>query len=285
MALSIQLIEIPESLAVSKREFFLTANRLIIGRGFDADLELVDEANTMSRAHALIECTQSGQYVITDTSVNGLFVNGARVQPQVPVVILDGDQAAFCGYTLLFGISGQFADVSQKINHEAPKPFDVESNISANGPIITNLEVEDIPMQEDLDMVSTYQDDTEDLMFDPFADTSGMTENINHSRKFKAAKIAPLDNVETGNLMVQKPDLEESVRRNLNYAMSQAIDRFLCELEPQELQREYDSYMSAWSSRKKRYWEIYKKQFAKKQTSGEYRRLFLALVSEEVQKR
>ena len=89
MALSIQLIEIPESLAVSKREFFLTANRLIIGRGFDADLELVDEANTMSRAHALIECTQSGQYVITDTSVNGLFVNGARVQPQVPVVILD----------------------------------------------------------------------------------------------------------------------------------------------------------------------------------------------------
>ncbi len=54
---------------------------------------------------------------------------------------------------------------------------------------------------------------------------------------------------------------------------------------PQELQREYDSYMSAWSSRKKRYWEIYKKQFAKKQTSGEYRRLFLALVSEEVQKR
>jgi hypothetical protein len=43
--------------------------------------------------------------------------------------------------------------------------------------------------------------------------------------------------------------------------------------------------MSAWSSRKKRYWEIYKKQFAKKQTSGEYRRLFLALVSEEVQKR
>jgi pSer/pThr/pTyr-binding forkhead associated (FHA) protein len=59
------------------REYQVGAGPLVLGR--DASCDVVVPGNDVSRRHAQIELGESG-YVLVDTSTNGIFVNGTRIE-------------------------------------------------------------------------------------------------------------------------------------------------------------------------------------------------------------
>jgi DNA-binding NtrC family response regulator len=95
---------------------FLTANRerlrllslgesLVVGSGADADLTLVDP--TVSACHCRIDVTKEGLLVIDQSSKNGLFVGGSRVER----VLLSQAGAAFSiGHTTVLAEAKEVGD-------------------------------------------------------------------------------------------------------------------------------------------------------------------------------
>ncbi len=66
----------------------LNREKLFIGRGLDADINLRDfggEENGVSRQHALIMVSSSGLSLMDLNSANGTFIERRRLPPQVPI--------------------------------------------------------------------------------------------------------------------------------------------------------------------------------------------------------
>ena len=61
-------------------EVLIDRERIVIGRGREADLALADA--TISRAHAAVGFDENGFYVEDLGSTNGTVVNGARISKQ-----------------------------------------------------------------------------------------------------------------------------------------------------------------------------------------------------------
>jgi pSer/pThr/pTyr-binding forkhead associated (FHA) protein len=68
-----------------------------IGRSLAADVRFDDA--TVSRRHALIVCQADGVRVLDDRSLNGVYVNGSRVEWKP---LTDGDRIAVGRHTLWF---------------------------------------------------------------------------------------------------------------------------------------------------------------------------------------
>jgi pSer/pThr/pTyr-binding forkhead associated (FHA) protein len=68
-----------------------------IGRSLAADVRFDDA--TVSRRHALIVCQADGVRVLDDRSLNGVYVNGSRVEWSP---LADGDRIAVGRHTLWF---------------------------------------------------------------------------------------------------------------------------------------------------------------------------------------
>ena len=68
-----------------------------IGRSLAADIRFDDP--TVSRRHALIVRQHDGVRVLDDRSLNGVFVNGERVEWRA---LVDGDEIVVGRYRLLF---------------------------------------------------------------------------------------------------------------------------------------------------------------------------------------
>jgi pSer/pThr/pTyr-binding forkhead associated (FHA) protein len=75
----------------------LTREWTRIGRSLAADVRFDDP--TVSRRHALIVRQPDGVRVLDDRSLNGVFVNGARVEGKV---LNDGDEIIVGRYRLSF---------------------------------------------------------------------------------------------------------------------------------------------------------------------------------------
>jgi pSer/pThr/pTyr-binding forkhead associated (FHA) protein len=75
----------------------LTREWTRIGRSLAADVRFDDP--TVSRRHALIVRHPDGVRVLDDRSLNGVFVNGARVEGKV---LNDGDEIIVGRYRLSF---------------------------------------------------------------------------------------------------------------------------------------------------------------------------------------
>lgn len=75
----------------------LTSEVTHIGRAFSADIRL--EAAAVSRRHAVVVREEGGVFVLDDRSVNGVWVNGARVE-RAP--LNDRDRFTVGGITLQF---------------------------------------------------------------------------------------------------------------------------------------------------------------------------------------
>jgi hypothetical protein len=77
-----------------------------VGRSLAADLRFDDP--TVSRRHALLVRHADGVRLLDDRSLNGVFVNGARVDGQT---LKDGDEIVVGRYRLLFvSMSGEGGD-------------------------------------------------------------------------------------------------------------------------------------------------------------------------------
>lgn len=82
-----------------------------IGRSLSADLRFDDA--TVSRRHALIVNQEDGLRVLDDRSLNGIFVNGRRVEWSL---LRDGDEIAVGRHRLFFMDSATVGSA------QAPKP-------------------------------------------------------------------------------------------------------------------------------------------------------------------
>jgi pSer/pThr/pTyr-binding forkhead associated (FHA) protein len=79
------------------RTIALTREWTRVGRSLAADVRFDDP--TVSRRHALIVRQADGVRLLDDRSLNGVFVNGARVDGQV---LQDGDEIIVGRYRLMF---------------------------------------------------------------------------------------------------------------------------------------------------------------------------------------
>ena len=68
-----------------------------VGRGLSADVRLDDA--TVSRKHAMIVKRPEGVVILDDRSMNGVWVNGARV---TEAALSDGDEIALGRVSLCF---------------------------------------------------------------------------------------------------------------------------------------------------------------------------------------
>lgn len=71
-------------------------------------------------------------------------------------------------------------------------------------------------------------------------------------------------------------------RERLVSCIETTLDKFLADFNPQHLETEFNDYLSGWGSKEKKYWGLYKKQFARKQDRGEFKRNFTAMLLEEL---
>jgi FHA domain/Zinc-ribbon containing domain len=95
------------------RTVALTREWTRIGRSLAADVRFDDP--TVSRRHALIVRQPDGVRVLDDRSLNGVFVNGARVEGKV---LKDGDEIIVGRYRLSFLNVAPNADADHEISEE-----------------------------------------------------------------------------------------------------------------------------------------------------------------------
>lgn len=69
--------------------------KITIGRGRDCDIRLEDSTDMVSRRQAVITVSPSGKMQIYDTSSNGTYVNGEKIEKPNGKVIKRGDQINF----------------------------------------------------------------------------------------------------------------------------------------------------------------------------------------------
>lgn len=97
------------------RTVALTREWTRIGRSLAADVRFDDP--TVSRRHALIVRQPDGVRVLDDRSLNGVFVNGARVEGRV---LKDGDEIIVGRYRLSFLNVAAHADTVSEISEQTP---------------------------------------------------------------------------------------------------------------------------------------------------------------------
>ena len=294
MTVSIQLIQIPPSETVPKREFYLNGTTFKIGRDYSADICLPDLSETMSRTHLIVQRTPEGRFTITDTSANGALLNNVPMASKAPQALSDGDIVGFAGYKLLLGIVE--ADMSAVQDDFRPEQeFVVETDFNANAPLLPDAEIEELPPEPDMGFSGGGMDLDQDLMFDPFAKGPEMREPSIPVKEADAEVPRPpfpetVDVMTLGSRYPNLPALQDAhmravvYRENVSEAMEHAVDRFLNELDPNNLQSDYDEFIPLLARRKSRYWTIHRRQFAKRKDSGELKRTFLALFAEEMRK-
>jgi len=95
------------------RTVALTREWTRIGRSLVADVRFDDP--TVSRRHALIVRQPDGVRLLDDRSLNGVFVNGARVEGKV---LRDGDEIIVGRYRLMF------VSIAPELDAQAPEPAD-----------------------------------------------------------------------------------------------------------------------------------------------------------------
>ncbi len=95
MTLLLRMQSCPTGVVAETRE--VSHARFSIGRGDGSDWTLPDPARLLSKRHCEIAAVD-GQWLVTDISSNGTFLNGACLEPGVPRVLRAGDRLAIGAY-------------------------------------------------------------------------------------------------------------------------------------------------------------------------------------------
>ena len=294
MTLSVQLIQIPASETVPRREFFLTGDQFKIGRDYAADVCLPDLSGKISRTHLVLRKTPDGSYTVRNVSTNGTALNNSDLPKDDSAPIVDGDVLSFGEYRLLIGIVGGEAVPAGDVQ-DAEVIFETESDFSSDEALMPGEAMESPAEFPEHEFTRAEVDLDPDLMFDPFAEGPGLDEGAaDRARKDMQADAAgnagtPMDIVPAGRTAMPTQygsDMHAVLyREQVMEAMERAFETFLNEVDPSELQSDYDDFIPMLASRRKRYWKIHTRQFAKKRSNGDYRRSFMALFAEEMRKR
>lgn len=298
MTVSVQIIQAPPEETAPQREFYVNAFPASIGRDYAAAVSLPDLSNQMSRAHLMIFQLPCGGYQVSDVSTNGATLNGEALPRNVATPLVDGDVLAFTGYKLMVGILAAVTpDEDQPL--EIKPTLDIATDLSSNEPILAQAAVEQARFEPEPTFSQADVDLNQDLMFDPFADGPEIDESAAKRDPSPDPEIEPSAVAFTG--LAQLPDVPQPsmstpgaqdavmsamllYQNMVNDAVERALDRFIDDIDPAILQREYDAFLPLFGQRKARYWSIHLAQFAHRKARGEYRRNFMAMLAEEVRK-
>lgn len=293
MSLSLQILSLPEGETVARREIVVESFPFVIGRNFDCDLSLPDASATLSRHHLKLEKTGLGGYKLTDLSTNGTLANGVALERTQARDLKDGDLIEIAGFRLLVSIAGPRQDRSNV------EPDMTPSEKPGLKLVVPSLDIDDAgtPAPEEYADVSPFGEDLDELeaslLFDPFEDGPGLRDAAEPTVEARATppleqdNEAPKEDVQPMHPLGQRRSDFMSLmapREDLSDAMDRAVERFLDQFDPSELEQEYRSFLGRFARRKRRYWDIFHRQFERRRKSGEYRRMFKALLAEEVRK-
>ena len=300
MTISIQILLVPEAETVQKREFYLSDDEVTIGRDFSADITLPDSQSAMSRKHVKITRVNGERYTVTDLSTNGAAINGEAMTKDAPKPVADGDVLEFCGYRMLLGIVTAPGGQDAETGAAPTQRFAPETDLDTDGPLLADSAVEQEAAPEERGFEGEPTELDADLMFDPFADGPALREPAAEPEPNAEEPVQMPQTVSDGVFTALAPREDTSAalvaareaetrarfyKVAADEAMQRAFDRFLQEIDPELLQDEFDTYMSVFANRKKRYWQIYKRKFAKQRQTGELRRAFMALFAEEMRRK
>lgn len=287
MTLSVQLLQIPASETVVKREFFIDADAITIGCDFACDICLPDASETMLPTHLSVHRVEGG-YTVTGNSDKGTLLNGHDLISGDIQRLKDGDVISCAGYKLMFGlVAPQSKDIDPApISHK----FELQTDISGDDLLLPDQEEDEALADLKTGFTGNDFDLEQDLMFDPFAEGPEMREeaaapqNPPYSARNETVQVMAMDAAEADSSLHNAPIATGLPREKVSGAMEKAIDRFLDELDPAVLKADYDEFIPRLVSREKRYWRIHARQFARKKANGEFRRSFMALFAEEMRK-
>ncbi|AFL51427.1 type VI secretion system protein ImpI [Sinorhizobium fredii] len=116
--LTLTLEQSPRVQAV--RQMRLVEGELVIGRSAEADWRIDDPDMYVSRAHCTIACVR-GQYLVTDTSSGGLFIDGSRTPlgPGNSAPLHDGSRLQLGGYVIRVDFQ---ATPSERLSEQTASP-------------------------------------------------------------------------------------------------------------------------------------------------------------------
>lgn len=83
-------------LKILKRKSYL------IGRGVDSSNEIVINSMELSRIHATIERKKLDYYIIDNFSKNGTFLNGEKLAPGIPYILIHNDNIEMGDVTIKY---------------------------------------------------------------------------------------------------------------------------------------------------------------------------------------
>jgi len=304
MTINIQLVEVPENEQVDNRQVALPEHGGTIGRAYNCTLQLPDFNRQLSRVHADITRSPQGGYQVTDQSTNGLLLNGQLLGRGRHQKVSDGDTLKMGGYTLLISdMSSMFTESPESVPATATDvpadrvepvfsmdslhademgwPLDDETSVSTGvadkAPMFSTERV----LTDDQFSHDPFDDDCEMVCSDTRFSPSGMTldHSTGNSERLISDSLAKLTQ-----LMEQQQRMQaESYRQEqLMQCLQRTLERFLEEQSPAYLEDIFKDYVSGWGSREKKYWQLYCKQFKRKQDRKEFYHRFTALFIEEM---
>jgi type VI secretion system protein len=102
MPLILQLATVDPALGAAPPRRIEVSQRLTLGRGAENDVVLADPNRYLSKHHCVIDRVGDNAYTITDTSVNGVYLNGSseRLPRDSPVPLSEGAVLWLGGYAL-----------------------------------------------------------------------------------------------------------------------------------------------------------------------------------------
>lgn len=323
MSISLQLVELPENEQVTSRQISLPDSGGTIGRSFDCTIQLPDFNRSLSRVHAEVVRSPKGSYQLIDRSTNGVYVNGRLIGKGGKHTLSDGDNIKMGAYTLLVSdMESLFTQedipiLDESLDESDSAMFDVK-NLEMDSPIKSNIPLdqsnytlpldeevvtsfskknvmeedsfgydpfesmnEDLEMRETSDNRKAEGDDViqfkaNDLAISTYDETKDEERRVLHNSVLKLNKI----------IEQQQNTLSSSIaHERLMSCLEATFEKFIAELSPVNLEEEFNSYLSGWGAKDKKYWSLYKKQFSRKQERGEYYRQFYALLFEELREK
>ncbi len=126
MPLILTTTRCPDGVAATRRE--VTGEPLAIGRGVECGWVLPDPAKVLSKRHCLIAPRHDG-WLVTDTSVNGTFLNGAALEGDLPHPLRDNDRLTLGDYE----IEAQIGHAEIQDPSDAPTRFAFRSEAAGDG--------------------------------------------------------------------------------------------------------------------------------------------------------
>lgn len=303
MTLSLQILEAPNDESSIAREYHMHDREIIIGREFDCNLCLPDGTAQISRHHAkIVKASDEKKFTVIDTSSNGTLVNGNKISKAVEFKLRDGDLLNIGRYKILVSLIEKPDEIINGSNDETNREkshFRVASKNAVDDLLVAGYSDVEVKAIKPKGFSRKVRDLTPDLMYDPFEEEGNLKRtNVDEEDVFdvdgslggnvpqSATDVSETSHNPRNHLITNvqnKSELDPELSRKLfNEIIPVAFEKFLVELDPEKLEREYDDFIFGWRNRNKRYWAIHKKQFKKKKEDGTLLRLFRAYLTEQM---